>query len=241
MEGICRFHRLEDDFYLKNFTREESHVLIDAFAMAVRDARFSKSLHEQLVANTVRDTVHYVCATFRENGHPNLTFDKDGRSAFILQLEFRAFKNTDPEEKHQKAIPISVISKIAKQDSTKLERATAQLTTMGIFFAMRSCEYLKVKAAKQQRTEIVRLHNIHFFSGTKQLSHDHPQLEYADCIAITFECQKKDEKMDTITLLASEDAILCPVRAMAAIVKKLRNIRGPPQTLQSPRTPTTAS
>jgi hypothetical protein len=100
--------------------------------------------------------------TFQENGHPNPIFNKDGRSAFILQQEFRAFKNTDPEEKHQKAIPISVNSKIAKQDSTKLKWATAQLATMGIFFAMRSCKYLKVKTAEQQRTKIVRLCNICF-------------------------------------------------------------------------------
>jgi hypothetical protein len=178
---------IEDDFYLKKFTREECHVLIGTFSMAVRDARFSKSLHEKLVANTDQDTVQYVCATFRENRHPNPTFDKDGKPAFILRQEFRSFKNTDPEEKHQKTIPISVISKIAKQDSTDLERATAQLTTIGTFFVMRSCEYLKIQATKQCRTKIVRLRNIRFFAGTKQLEHNHPQLEFADCIAITFE------------------------------------------------------
>jgi hypothetical protein len=97
---------------------------------------------------------------------------------------------------------------------------------MGIFFAMRSCKFLKVKTVKLQRTEIVRLCNINFFTGTEQLSHDHPKLEFADCIAITFKCQKKDEKMDTITLLASEDAILCPVRAAAAIVKRIKKYLG---------------
>jgi hypothetical protein len=82
--------------------------------MAVRDARFSRSPHEKLVTNTVQDTVQFVCTTFCENGHPNPTLDKDKKPAFILQQEFRSFKNTDPEEKHQKAISISVISKIAK-------------------------------------------------------------------------------------------------------------------------------
>jgi hypothetical protein len=37
--------------------------------------------------------------------------------------------------------------------------------------------------------------------GTKQLKHDHPQLEFADCITITFKQQQKDEKIDTITLM----------------------------------------
>jgi hypothetical protein len=104
--------------------------------------------------------------------------------------------------KHQKAISISVISKIAKQDRTNFKQTKAQLATIGIFFAMRSCEYLKVQASKQCRTKIVRLRNIRFFTGTKQLEHNCPQLEFADCIAITFKQQKKDKKMDTITLMA---------------------------------------
>jgi hypothetical protein len=98
----AKFTCMEDDFYLKNFTQEERHVLICAFTMAVRDARFSISPSEKLVANTVRDTIQYVCATFCKNGHPNPTLDKGGKPAFILQQEFRSFKNTDLEEKHQK-------------------------------------------------------------------------------------------------------------------------------------------
>ncbi len=41
-----------------------------------------------------------------------------------------------------------------------------------------------------------------------------------DCVSVTFERQKKDEKMDTITQMASGDGTLCPVRATAAIVKR---------------------
>ncbi len=180
---------IKDDFYLKKITQEEYHVLIGAFAMAVRDARFLRSSHEKLVANTVQDTAQYVCVTFHENGHPNPTLDKDRKPAFMLQQEFRSFKNTDPEEQHQQAIPISVISKIAKQDSTNLKQATAQLATVVIFFAIRSCEYMKVQASNQCRTETMRLCNIRFFTGTKQLEHNHSQLEFADCVAITFERQ----------------------------------------------------
>ncbi len=80
--------------------------------------------------------------------------------AFILQREFRSFKNTDPDEKHQKAIPISVISKLIHRDGTDLERATGELATIGIFFVMRSCEYLKVAKHDQRRTKILRLRNV---------------------------------------------------------------------------------
>jgi hypothetical protein len=71
--------------YLEYCSWEDRHVLIEALAMALRDARFSKPPHERLAAGTVQDSIQYVCATFRENGHPNPTFDEDGKLAFILQ------------------------------------------------------------------------------------------------------------------------------------------------------------
>jgi hypothetical protein len=199
--------------------------------MAVREARFSRASHERLAAGTVKDTVQYVCATFRENGYPNPSIDNDSLPAYILQREFRSFKNTDPEEKHQKAIPISVISELIHQDGTNLERAIGELATIGIFFAMRSCEYLQVAKPNQRRTEILRLRNIRFFRGVEQLSHNNRELECADCVALTFEGQKKDKKMDTVTLMASQDARLCLVRAAAAIVRRIKNI---PARLKTP-------
>jgi len=62
-----------------------------------------------------------ICATFRENGYSNPSIDNDGLPAFILQREFRSIKNSDPEEKHQKAIPISVIRELVHRDGTDLE------------------------------------------------------------------------------------------------------------------------
>jgi hypothetical protein len=62
-------------------------------------------------------------------------------------------KNLGPSriqiKKHQKAIPISVISKLIHQDSTKLKQAIGELVTVGIFFVMRSCKYFKVEKPEQ--------------------------------------------------------------------------------------------
>jgi hypothetical protein len=101
--------------------------------------------------------------TFQENVYQNPSINDDGQPAFILQQEFRLFKNTDPEEKHQKAMTMSVISELIRQDSTELEQATGKLATVGIFFAMRSCKYLKVAKPDQQRTKIFRMRNVRFF------------------------------------------------------------------------------
>jgi hypothetical protein len=42
-----------------------------------------------------------------------------------------------------------------------------------------------------------------------------------DAISLTFEKQKKDEKMDTVTQIALGNVNLCRVRAAAAIVKQI--------------------
>ncbi len=105
----------------------------------------------------VASTVQYVSVTFREHGHPNPTLNEDRQLAYILQQEFRLFKNLDPAEKHQAAIPISVISKINKHNSSVLEWAITQLFTFSIFFVVHLCEYLKVHQPKQWCMEIIRL------------------------------------------------------------------------------------
>jgi hypothetical protein len=221
--------RIKNDDYLENFTREQRRTIIGAFALALQEARFSKPNYERLAAGTVSSTVQYVCTSFREWGYPNPSLDEDGRPAFILQQEFQAFKNTDPAKRHQAAIPLSIISEINKRQGTELAKATAELANLGIFFAMQSCKYLKVPQADQRRTEIIRLRNVRFFQGNKQLNHDHPDLEYAECVSITFERQKKDKKMDTVLLMASEDILLCPVRVAASIVKRIRSYLGTTQ------------
>jgi len=46
----------------------------------------------------------------------------------------------------------------------------------------------------QRRTEILRLRNVRFFRGVEQLSHDHRVLEFADCVALTFEKTEEGRK-----------------------------------------------
>ena len=51
-------------------------------------------------------------------------------------------------------------------------------------------------------------------------------LSTADAVSITFEFQKNDVTWDTVTLTASGDDSLCPVRAWAAVVKRVWQIPG---------------
>jgi hypothetical protein len=73
-----------------------------AFAMALREGRFSRPAHDSLVEGTIRITISYVAQTFRfrENDRSNPTKDEDGKLGRLLSRLYRSFrKNRDPAEK----------------------------------------------------------------------------------------------------------------------------------------------
>jgi hypothetical protein len=212
--------------YLNSFNRSQQNLLICAFATAVREARFSSNAFKTLAAETVRTTISSVCLTFRELRHPNPSKDKDLQSYFLLQQQYQSYANNDPKQKQQKAIPMCVIAEIGKRKSTELQQAVDQLTAVAIFFAMQSCEYLKVTQAAKGQTDILCLRNLRFFRDGKLIEHNDPHLEFSDCISITFEMQKKDEKNDTTTQKASSEVDMCPVRMDASIIRRIRSYEG---------------
>ena len=113
-----------------------------------------------------------------------------------------------------------------KKKETETQIAIGQLGIGAFFWAMRSCEYLLVSQAEKRRTDILRLRNIRFFKDGISLCHSNPLCELADCVAITFEFQKKDERNDTVTQLDTDHPYLSPVRIWYAIVKRIRGYPG---------------
>ena len=78
--------------------------------------------------------------------------------------------------------------------TTPWEVAVTHLLVLGLFFTMRSCEYLETKYPKEsKRTRILRIKNIKFKKGGKILprSSSEEVLKSAELIIITFEFQKK--------------------------------------------------
>ena len=170
-----------------------------------------------------------VASTFRAYDRDDPTLDGNNKTAFLLQRQFRGYKNQDPGPKHQKAINPDVIDQLVRQGAdTELGRAVGQLGTGAFFFACRSCEYLKVSGDenKNRRTKILCLRNIRFFRNCREMSHDNPELLNADRVSITFEYQKNDERDDTVTQKRTGDLILCPVRSWATIVQRIRGYDG---------------
>jgi len=65
--------------------------------------------------------------------------------------------------------------------------------------------------------------------------HSSKNLELSDSVSITFEWQKKDERNDTVTQMASKHAPFCPVWAWAALIKRIWSYPG-----ACPETPVSA-
>ena len=89
---------------------------------------------------------------------------------------------------------------------------------------MRSCEYLKTAPEESKRTKILRVGNIVFKKGNRLLKHDDPALSQADLVRVRFVFQKNDKRDVQIHMFKSGDDLLCPVKAWAMTVKRVRNI-----------------
>ena len=109
---------------------------------------------------------------------------------------------------------------------TDLDSAIADLCTGAIFFCMRSCEYSKVPRQQDKKIKLLCLRNLRFFQGSTLLQQDPDELDNATLISITFEDQKNREKNQTINLHKSKDNLLCPVRAWAKVVRRIRSYKG---------------
>ena len=70
-------------------------------------------------------------------------------------------------------------------------------------------------------SKLLRLRNIQFYRGRRRMCHNDRSLLSADSVSVTFEFQKNDERDVTITQHCTHDATLCPVRAWAALVKRV--------------------
>ncbi len=80
--------------------------------------------------------------------------------------------------------------------------------------------------AKQGQTEILKMSNIWFFKNGAILPHSHPDLEFANCISLTFKHQKRQDKHDTITQEATGDSALCPICFAAGLIERITSYPG---------------
>jgi hypothetical protein len=223
-QGYLQSIGILDDPFLDSFDRGQRHKILSAFGNYIREGRFNPKVTKLLKADSVRAALDCVAQAFKLAVRPDPRLDADGKLAFILQRQLRGYKSTDPGEKPQVALTGSILRKFYQLALSPFDKAMCQLFIGAFFFAMRSCEYVKVQGPR--KTKLLTLQNIRFFIGNRQIKHSDPVLLSAECVSITFEHQKRDVKNDVITQHRSGDKILCPVRMWAAIVKRIYSYSG---------------
>jgi hypothetical protein len=214
---------LADDIFLTQFTHHKKHLLLGAFSQRVRDNEWSRSSkgYDHLVAGTCRTAIEAVCQAFCTAGYDNPGQDAHGQFAFILQRQMKGYKNNDLAEQPQKAIPFRLLQKlITLPMKCPLRRRFQKLTHMAFFFAMRSCEYLKVSGGR--RTQPICMCDIVFRDQfNRVMHHTDPNLREAELVSITFRFQKRDLRDDTITQSRSGNRTFCPVVTCAGIIRDM--------------------
>jgi hypothetical protein len=207
------------DVYLDSFSRGQKHRILGAFAASLRQGRFYSKQNFQPKAASIRATLDCVAQAFKLADRPDPRLDFDAKVAFLLQRQLRSYTIVDKPEVRQAAVTASILRQFNKIAISSADKAMSELFTGAFFFAMHSCEYLKVSGPR--KTKIIALRNIRFFIGNKLLKHSDPNLHLETTISITFEEQKRDSKNDIITHHRTKDPLLCPVKIWCKRVRRL--------------------
>ena len=102
------------------------------------------------------------------------------------------------------------------------DRAISYLLIGAIFFAMRSCEYLKTcQVEDEKQTKILCLRNFTFKKDGRVEDLLSPSLEDADLIIVTFEFQKNDKRNQLVHMYKTIDPVLNPVKAWAITIQRI--------------------
>ena len=114
------------------------------------------------------------------------------------------------------------IKTICKNKGTELPKSIGDMTVIALFLVMRSCEYSKVPQSDDRKTKIIKLVNIQFYMNGIYLDHSSERLAQENFVSIKFVEQKNDERIETVTQFNTNNRVICPIQAAAAIVSRLR-------------------
>jgi hypothetical protein len=109
-------------------------------------------------------------------------------------------------------------------ESVPIDHAIGKLASGSFFYAMRSCEYLKVSGPR--KTKLLLVEDIQFHVANREINHSSPQIFDSDTVTITFKDQKNGELMQSRTAWRTNDPLLCPVNAWASIVARIVSYPG---------------
>ena len=173
--------------------------------------------------------MHNIRTTFRSHFRNDPGLEQSGTPSLALARQLNGYHTEDPAEKHEKALPVRVFRHLYEKGLCPIDTAIGELTTMALFFAMRSCEYSSVPVPG--KTKLITLQDIDFYAKSKKLHPTHDDIASATSVSITFRNQKNGKKNAVITQHRNESN-LCPVKAIAKITSRILSY--PDCSLNSP-------
>lgn len=224
---------IDNNNYLDGWAKEEKEKHIGAYAQAVRACYYSVPAKdaEEISETTCHAAVRAVAKAFTSAGKRDPTLDAEGEVCLHLRRQLRGYKKIDPGESPQQCIPFEILKEVMDSPSdSNFTIVVQQLLLLAFFFAMRSCEYLAVDKSywggkkKQRQTEPLRPRNFTFRKNHRIIPHDDPNLHLADSVTITFDAQKADRRNEPVTQCKTGDPRWCPVRAAAAVIRRMRRL-----------------
>jgi hypothetical protein len=222
------------DPFIGTLSNNERDLFCRAFLAEYRDANFDISgrvtgrREKPMVVSTLRDAIGSVAATFRANDRNSpFHYEVGTTGRFTLRSSIsgllKAFGIRDPPTTRQKALTPAMLRDLQSLAARwgVVTRHTGDLIEGAYFFAMRACEFSKVRAVGKTRP--LTLGNIKFRDRNgRTLDHDEEGLEdAAEFVTICFVDQKNGRRMDRRTQRRTGEAI-CPVRAWARVCKRVR-------------------
>ena len=121
------------NIYIKEFSKFQQNIFMSALDQAMREATFTRRSKDEMVEGTVSATLSYVAQAFRSNNRPDARLYADGKTCFILQEQFRGYRNQDGTKLKQKALPMMVLRKMLELSVSEKENAIAWLLIGALF------------------------------------------------------------------------------------------------------------
>jgi hypothetical protein len=180
-----------------------------------------------VVAGTVRSAAGSLAEAFRNHlQHSPFHIPGSTNMRPTLRALLRAYNNTDPAPKRQKAITCKLLRYLFQSTGlatnalhNSAPAVMADITIAGFFFAMRSCEYSTTSVPG--KTKLIILSGIVFRTASKQLIDPTNQILFvlAQYVTITFVDKKTGKKMDRRTQQPTDHPFLCPVLRYASVIQ----------------------
>ena len=217
-----------DDPFLTNIN--DKIPILRVFAQRLRDGRLSRS-GKAIRSSHVRDEILRVAKAFTDLGLPDPRLTSHGLMDPRLSSLYKAYANEDPAPERVKPVPIQIVHRaqdLLSPSATDLERATMDMTWLGLFYMLRPGEH-----CKSSDNNPLLLRDITLTIGHRKLNVFHDAI--ADLLrsthsSITFDDQKNRERGEVIGHGRSGHSTACPTLAIVRRVIYLRNNQALPTT-----------